>query len=173
MAEVVQALGRGGQRLAESALGWNRKTIRKGAQEVTTGQPILDRFQDRGRKKFEEHLPLLPGHIRAIVVKPVETLETRFGNPGQTSSETRAISGARPLGFRSSTPLRAPVQNADTRAASQAGATNRPGPNTATPRRSSLHYASRHPPEVRAPSTPSEPDSSWRRSTHLRSIRRR
>lgn len=67
MAEVVAAFGRGGQRLAESILGWNRKTIRKGAREIATGQPIQDRFQDRGRKKVEEHLPLLLGHIRAIV----------------------------------------------------------------------------------------------------------
>ena len=67
MAEVVATFGRGGQRLAESILGWNRKTIRKGAREIATGQPIRDRFQDRGRKKFEEHLPLLLDHIRAIV----------------------------------------------------------------------------------------------------------
>ena len=67
MAEVVQALGRGGQRLAEKVLGWNRKTIRKGAREIASGQPIQDRFQDRGRKKLEEDLPLLLGHIRAIV----------------------------------------------------------------------------------------------------------
>ena len=67
MAEVVAALGRGGQRLAESILGWNRKTIRKGALEIATGQPIQDRFQDRGRKKVQEHLPLLLGHIRPIV----------------------------------------------------------------------------------------------------------
>jgi hypothetical protein len=67
MAEVVQALGRGGQRLAEKVLGWNRKTIRKGAQELASGPPVRDRFQDRGRKKFEEHLPLLLDHIRAIV----------------------------------------------------------------------------------------------------------
>lgn len=30
MARTVQALGQGGQRLAESELGWNRGTIRKG-----------------------------------------------------------------------------------------------------------------------------------------------
>ena len=56
MAEVVQALGRGGQRFAERVLGWNRKTIRKGARESESGQPIPDRFKDRGRKKIEEHI---------------------------------------------------------------------------------------------------------------------
>jgi hypothetical protein len=30
MAKVVNIIGRGGQRFAESVLGWNRCTIRKG-----------------------------------------------------------------------------------------------------------------------------------------------
>src|SRR5260221_12442533 len=34
MARTVQALGEGGQRLAERELGWNRVTIRKGKHEV-------------------------------------------------------------------------------------------------------------------------------------------
>ena len=34
MARTVQALGEGGQRLAERVLGWNRGTIRKGMREV-------------------------------------------------------------------------------------------------------------------------------------------
>ncbi len=77
MAEVVQSLGRGGQRLAETVLGWNRKTIRKGAQEVTTGRPIEDRFRDRGRKKSEAHLPLLLEHIREIVEPQSQADPTR------------------------------------------------------------------------------------------------
>ena len=64
MADVVRSLGRGGQRFAEKRLGWNRKTIRKGMQERDSGQPIQDRFQDRGRKKAEKHLPSLLEHIR-------------------------------------------------------------------------------------------------------------
>jgi hypothetical protein len=67
MADVVGALGRGGQRFAERYLGWNRKTIRKGIQERESGQPIEDRFHERGRKKVEEHLPLLLQDIREIV----------------------------------------------------------------------------------------------------------
>ncbi|MDJ0873221.1 MAG: transposase [Gammaproteobacteria bacterium] len=57
MADVVRALGRGGQRFAEKHLGWNRKTIRKGIEERESGQPIDDRFHERGRKKAEAHLP--------------------------------------------------------------------------------------------------------------------
>ena len=34
MAEVVKGLGRGGQIIAERELGWNRRTIRKGMQEL-------------------------------------------------------------------------------------------------------------------------------------------
>ncbi len=67
MADVVRALGRGGQRFAEKYLGWNRKTIRKGIQERESGQPIDDRFHERGRKKVEEHLPCLLEDIREIV----------------------------------------------------------------------------------------------------------
>ncbi|MBI5531867.1 MAG: ISAzo13 family transposase, partial [Deltaproteobacteria bacterium] len=37
MAQVVRGLGRGGQRQAQSALGWNRSTIRKGEHELRSG----------------------------------------------------------------------------------------------------------------------------------------
>ena len=42
MAEVVKGLGIGGQTLAERELGWNRRTIRKGMQELNSGQAIED-----------------------------------------------------------------------------------------------------------------------------------
>ena len=72
MAEVVEVLGRGGQRFAERYLGWNRKTIRKGVQELSSEQPMQDRFADRGRNKIEVHLPLLLERIRASpTVKPI------------------------------------------------------------------------------------------------------
>ena len=37
MAQVVQALGPGGQAQAERELGWNRGTIRKGQYELAHG----------------------------------------------------------------------------------------------------------------------------------------
>ncbi len=77
MADVVQSLGRGGQRFAENRLGWNRKTIRKGARESQTGHPVEDRFRDRGRKKAEQHNPLLLEHIRAIV-EPTSQADPTF-----------------------------------------------------------------------------------------------
>jgi len=66
MAEVVKALGPGGQREAERELGWNRATVRKGLQELETGV-IVDNRSASGRKKSEEHLPDLMKDIKDIV----------------------------------------------------------------------------------------------------------
>ncbi len=67
MARTVQALGEGGQRLAERELGWNRETIRKGRHEVERGMVCVDAFALRGRKRSEEHLPNLLNDLTAIV----------------------------------------------------------------------------------------------------------
>lgn len=67
MAKVVRGLGLGGQTLAEKELGWNRGTVRKGTQELTTGIAIEDAFHRRGRKRVEEKLPNLRADIRSIV----------------------------------------------------------------------------------------------------------
>lgn len=67
MAKVVSQLGHGGQTWAQRELGWNRGTIRKGQQEVASGQPIRDAFDQRGRKPVEEQIPQLRGQIREIV----------------------------------------------------------------------------------------------------------
>lgn len=67
MAKVVRGLGVGGQTLAEQELGWNRGTIRKGMQELSSGVAIEDQFHLRGRKRVEEKLPQLLDDIRAIV----------------------------------------------------------------------------------------------------------
>ena len=77
MAEVVALLGRGGQRLAEKLLGWNRKTIRKGQRELHSGQVIQDHFQDRGRKRAEQHLPNLLNDIGSIV-DPISQTDPTF-----------------------------------------------------------------------------------------------
>jgi hypothetical protein len=67
LARTVQALGPGGQRLAERELGWNRGTIRKGMHELERGVVCVDAFCARGRKRSEEHLPNLLGDITAMV----------------------------------------------------------------------------------------------------------
>lgn len=67
MARTVRALGKGGQRRAEQELGWNRERIRKGEHELKSGLVCADAFNQRGRKRSEEHLPNLLKDIIAIV----------------------------------------------------------------------------------------------------------
>ena len=66
IAEVVNLMGRGGQRQAESELGWCRDTIRKGQQELEGGFGYIDHCWKRGRKPAEEHLPNLLDDINDI-----------------------------------------------------------------------------------------------------------
>lgn len=73
MAEVVKGLGLGGQSLAERELGWNRRTIRKGMRELTSGQAIEDGYQRSGRKRVEAKLPHLLEDIRALVDPQAQT----------------------------------------------------------------------------------------------------
>jgi hypothetical protein len=67
MARTVLSLGRGGQRQAERELGWNRVTMRKGAQELRSGCVCVDAFNWRGRMRAEKKLPTLLQDIRALV----------------------------------------------------------------------------------------------------------
>ena len=67
MAKVVRLLGPGGQREAERELGWNRGTIRKGRQELSSGLSCVDAFSARGRHKVEKRLPNLLEDIKSIV----------------------------------------------------------------------------------------------------------
>lgn len=67
MAEVVKGLGIGGQTLVERELGWNRRTVRKGMQELESGQPIVDGFERSGRKRVEAKLPNLLEDIKSLV----------------------------------------------------------------------------------------------------------
>ena len=73
MAKTVKELGPGGQRRAEQELGWNRCTIRKGMHELDSGFKCLDALGLRGRKKAEEHLPLLLKDIQAVVEPQSQT----------------------------------------------------------------------------------------------------
>ena len=73
MALTVKELGKGGQRLAERELGWNRDLIRKGTREVETGIICLDAFQARGRKPIEAKLPNLLEDLKSIVDSQSQT----------------------------------------------------------------------------------------------------
>ena len=59
--------GQGGQRFAETMLGWSRPTIRKGQIELESGIEFADRLSDHGRKRSEHHLQELLEDIKAIV----------------------------------------------------------------------------------------------------------
>ncbi|MEG3990443.1 hypothetical protein QUA13_25510 [Microcoleus sp. S28C3] len=67
MAQIVQELGTGGQRQAQTELGWCRDTIRKRQRELETGLSCIDAFKARGRKPVESKLPTLSEDIKAIV----------------------------------------------------------------------------------------------------------
>ena len=73
MAEVVKALGQGGQRQAETELGWHRRTIRKGRHELESGFRCYDHFSARGRKPAEHHLPNLLDDLKAIAEAESQT----------------------------------------------------------------------------------------------------
>lgn len=73
MAQTVKELGKGGQRLAERELGWNRDLIRKGTREVESGIICLDAFQARGRKPVETRLPNLLNDLKSIVDSQSQT----------------------------------------------------------------------------------------------------
>jgi hypothetical protein len=76
MAETVQEYGFGGQRWAQSELGWNRWTIRKGMHELKTGIECKDGFSFRGRKAYKERLPNLEDDIRDIIDPKAQTEAT-------------------------------------------------------------------------------------------------
>ncbi len=67
MAQVVNIIGRGGQRFAESVLGWNRCTIRKGQQELSGCNPQQEHCASRGRPRAEIYLPELLCDIHSII----------------------------------------------------------------------------------------------------------
>ena len=73
MAQTIEAYGPGGQHWAEKNLQWNRGTIRKGIQELSSTIPAIERFSSRGRKKAEEHFPNLLSDIKAIVEPKCQT----------------------------------------------------------------------------------------------------
>jgi hypothetical protein len=73
MAQIVKALGKGGQRRAETELGWNRRTVRKGSRELESGFRCYDNFSARGRKPAEAHLPDLMTDISAIAEAASQT----------------------------------------------------------------------------------------------------
>jgi len=77
MARTVRDLGPGGQRFAERELGWNRRTIRKGAHELRTGVQCVAAFNARGRKPIDARLPNVRADIKDLIDSQSQT-DPRF-----------------------------------------------------------------------------------------------
>ncbi len=73
MAQTVVELGRGGQRLVERELGWNRYSIRKGIKELKSGITCVENYSAKGRYKAEEQLSALLEDIKNIVDSQSQT----------------------------------------------------------------------------------------------------
>ncbi|MEM8808034.1 MAG: hypothetical protein AAGF01_18595 [Cyanobacteria bacterium P01_G01_bin.38] len=57
----------GSARKTEAAMGWDRRSVQRGLNSLSTGIPYQDNYQARGRKKIEEILPSLVKDIRDLV----------------------------------------------------------------------------------------------------------
>jgi hypothetical protein len=77
MARAVDALGAGGQRLAQRELGWDRETIRKGLHELRTGVECVDGRCANGAKPADELWPNLRADLKDIVDSQSQT-DPRF-----------------------------------------------------------------------------------------------
>ena len=80
MAQIVLALGPGGQSRAQRELGWNRNVIIKGLKELKSNIRCIDNYSGRGRKPAEHHLPHLPHLLENIkaIVEPVSQIDPTF-----------------------------------------------------------------------------------------------
>ena len=68
LAQIAQTLGYGGQKIVCETFGVNPKTLQKGLHELNSGNPIVDAFEQRGRKPIEHYLPNLLQDIKKMGV---------------------------------------------------------------------------------------------------------
>lgn len=57
----------GSARKTESVMGWDRVSVQRGLDSLTSGIPFPDNYGARGRKKIEECLPQLVEDIHDLV----------------------------------------------------------------------------------------------------------
>lgn len=67
MAKVTEDYFEGSARRTETYLGWNRKSVQLGLDELRSGIRCVDNYRARGRKKSEEIQPTLEMDIRDLV----------------------------------------------------------------------------------------------------------
>ncbi len=73
LGQLAIDLGLGGQLLVSENLPISRETLRKGVQELKSGEIKEDKFSHRGRKPLEELNPKLLAAIKDIVDKASQT----------------------------------------------------------------------------------------------------
>ena len=76
-AQVTLDYLEGRARLAETVLGWYRKTVELGLHELRTGIVCVARFSDRGNRRSEEKQPRLAHDICALA-DPVSQVDPKF-----------------------------------------------------------------------------------------------
>lgn len=76
-AKTVLELLDGKVRQAESLLGWSRRTIRQGIQELRSGIVCVSDYHRRGNQKTEEKHPRLEQDIRELV-EPYTQVDPQF-----------------------------------------------------------------------------------------------
>lgn len=67
LGQLVLDIGRGGQRLVSMTLGISRHTLRKGIQEIESGEIKENKYHERGRYKTEQLQVELVESLRKIV----------------------------------------------------------------------------------------------------------
>jgi transposase len=66
-AKIAKEYGFGGQTFAAKQLKMSRNTVRKGIQEIESGEIIEDKYSLRGRDKATKKLPKLENHIKELL----------------------------------------------------------------------------------------------------------
>ena len=79
-AQVTLDYLEGRARLAETLLGWSRRTVELGLHELRTGITCVAHFSARGNRKWEEKQPQLEADIRALA-DPESQVDPKFQSP--------------------------------------------------------------------------------------------
>ena len=67
MAKVTKDYFNGSPRNAETHMGWSRKAVQRGLEEMKRGKIIVNEVETRGRKKTEEKLPNIVKDIEDLI----------------------------------------------------------------------------------------------------------
>ena len=79
-AQVTLDYLEGRARLAETVLGWSRKTVELGLHELRTGIVCVEQFSSRGNRRSEEKQPRLEQDICALA-DPESQVAPKFQSP--------------------------------------------------------------------------------------------